>query len=537
MTGDRTRVQNHRQRQARLSLSGLILILAIVLFGPARDVRADDRFVLGERHTVGVVQLGDHKQLVQWIGPTVGDAAWPQIDEDLNTTIVLRVVPNGMPFLRKALTQTRVDGVALRGAGLTDGDFESLVASRSHLKTLMIASFNSLPPEELSDLTEQERSDLGNASLSPTALELIARLPDLETLAIRGYRLPPSRLQFLSGLNKLSRLEISDSDVTDEDLKSLANLSQLETLNLAGTQVTGGCLEHLRGCRQLRNLSLEDTQCGDALAAEFDEHGWPQLSAVYVGGCDMSADGVNALRDALPFTTVLDDDHSINKLMPLSADDAHAIRQYRSFVTSLAFFGGARMKFEEHRLQNLGFHPKRIPPRDSMKSLLAQVALLGDLTKLSLSHCEISDEAFDQLQSMDGLERLQTLSLSHSSVGDEAMKTVAALPGLKELTLTGTHVGDAGVQELSQLQNLEALSLEGTKITNEALEAIAALPRLRALSLEDTQITDEGARHLLEAARLELIDLSGTATSGALRYKLYRHLKAVQNASKDRTSS
>jgi hypothetical protein len=58
------------------------------------------------------------------------------------------------------------------------------------------------------------------------------------------------------------------------------------------------------------------------------------------------------------------------------------------------------------------------------------------------------------------------------------MKHLAGLKGLKRLSLSGTKVTDAGLEQLTGLTNLELLSVDGCPVTPQGLASVKkALPK------------------------------------------------------------
>lgn len=113
----------------------------------------------------------------------------------------------------------------------------------------------------------------GWPALEEGSLEVLASLPDLETLTldhamvpgIVGMPRPTDRAMPLIGrLAGLKHLSIVGSEVGDAGLASIANLKQLRSLALSGTRVTDAGLAQLRGLDQLEILELSHTEVTDA---------------------------------------------------------------------------------------------------------------------------------------------------------------------------------------------------------------------------------------------------------------------------------
>ncbi len=97
-----------------------------------------------------------------------------------------------------------------------------------------------------------------------------------------------------------------------------------------------------------------------------------------------------------------------------------------------------------------------------------------------------------------GFSNLRKLFLGFTNVGDEGLTHLARLTNLKHLDLRYTKVGDKGLAHLAGLTNLEDLTLFRTNVTDEGLVHLRHHASLRTLRLHGTQVTDAGIRELRE---------------------------------------
>ncbi|HEV3341496.1 MAG TPA: hypothetical protein VG125_14100 [Pirellulales bacterium] len=138
---------------------------------------------------------------------------------------------------------------------------------------------------------------------------------------------------------------------------------------------------------------------------------------------------------------------------------------------------------------------------------LRHVAALGEVRKLFLWDCQVTDRGLGHLQS---LARLEHLDLDGTGVGDGGLPALAALTRLKILNLNETRVTDSGLDWLAALPRLETLMLERTALTDAGLAKLARVTSLRELYLNDTCITDEGLLHIGSLRGLRYVDVQRT---------------------------
>lgn len=162
---------------------------------------------------------------------------------------------------------------------------------------------------------------------------------------------------------------------------------------------------------------------------------------------------------------------------------------------------------------------------------LPSIAQLRNLRTLEIQG-DVSDRGMDSLA---GLEVLESLSLESDRITSKAMPALAKLKNLKALTLSRTQIDDEGLRQLGTLkgltglhldesngisdkgvaflaglESLESLSLASTRITSKSVPTMARLRNLKCLVLANTQIDDEGLRRLADLKQLAVLELAGT---------------------------
>jgi len=84
------------------------------------------------------------------------------------------------------------------------------------------------------------------------------------------------------------------------------------------------------------------------------------------------------------------------------------------------------------------------------------------------------------------------LQMANEDVTDETMKYVSAARQLRELDISFSQVGDAGIAVLDELPNLQRLHLQQTRITDEGFQKhLANHPTLTELNLMGTKVSPE----------------------------------------------
>ncbi len=118
------------------------------------------------------------------------------------------------------------------------------------------------------------------------------------------------------------------------------------------------------------------------------------------------------------------------------------------------------------------------------------------LTRLSLNGTSITDAG---LQNLENLHRLQLLWMNETAVGDAGLAQLADLKGLQSLGLNKTEVTDAGLIHLRKMRDLKYLLLGHTQVTDAGLQHLRGLAKLKGFSLVGTRVTPVGVAELQTA--------------------------------------
>ena len=198
---------------------------------------------------------------------------------------------------------------------------------------------------------------------------------------------------------------------------------------------------------------------------------------------------------------------------------------------------------------------------------LRAVASMREVRRLDLAACRVGDSELVELDRMIGLESLalplaasdgiaptlvrmrslrdlslqatrvtasglatlprglRSLDLSGTSIGDAGVEHLRRLPGLKELWLDETSVGDKALRVISTRTTIEVLGLTGTAVTSGGLKHLAGLEKLTELHLGDTVIDDRALGLLIAMNQLKRLDVTDTDLSVAARKQLVEALR------------
>jgi hypothetical protein len=165
--------------------------------------------------------------------------------------------------------------------------------------------------------------------------------------------------------------------------------------------------------------------------------------------------------------------------------------------------------------------PARPAPRDVERRAAEWVLSAGGAVTVRLAETEQDARAVADLPAEDF--RVVAVSLVGTKVGDADLENLRGLPNLARLDLTGTPAGDAGLAHLQGLTSLTQLQLQHTQVSNHGLAHLRGLTRLEFLSLIGTEVSDAGLEHLRSLTNLRRLDLQATRLSDTG----LAHLKAL----------
>jgi serine/threonine protein kinase len=160
----------------------------------------------------------------------------------------------------------------------------------------------------LADLTSLEHLDLSSTlaatpskpRITDAGLRHLAPMSRLRVLLLHGLPLTDAGLVHLQSLPRLERLQLGATRVgTGEGLRGLKHL---KWLRLDSTPITDEALRHVAALTELEQLYLDGTAVSDMGLRHLT--GLPKLRVLNLHGTKVTADGVAALRLALPLVAV-----------------------------------------------------------------------------------------------------------------------------------------------------------------------------------------------------------------------------------------
>lgn len=125
----------------------------------------------------------------------------------------------------------------------------------------------------------------------------------------------------------------------------------------------------------------------------------------------------------------------------------------------------------------------------------------------------------EDLRHADALPKLTTFTMSKKEFDDKVAAEIAKLKRITRIVATGSTMTDKGLADLATMANLEVLHIGGamntpSTFTVEGLKALAKMPKLRDIDLSFSSVGDAGLAALKTAPRLGQIYLIGAKNIG-----------------------
>lgn len=292
----------------------------------------------------------------------------------------------------------------------------------------------------------------GSTSFNDEALRFLPPLPELQRLDWGGSFGDLGLRIICERCPKLEYLTVQPASFTREGLLPLTRLKALRRLTFGDGSIAGGDLEILSAIPALESLQL--TRC--KIGGSFDLSGLVNLTDLTLSSVDLVDSDVKTLAILTKLTSL-----------------------------------------------NLGSNSR------ITDAAIAELATLNKLTQLRAVSCKMKDLGGSGMPVFPALE----LCHVHGNVelGDTACLGLAKQKNLKSLYLSGTEVGDTGLQTLCEnLRHLTELNLADTKVTDAGTAALRRLDRIRSLWLDGTAITDAAVEHLKKLAALREFHVKNT---------------------------
>jgi len=131
----------------------------------------------------------------------------------------------------------------------------------------------------------------------------------------------------------------------------------------------------------------------------------------------------------------------------------------------------------------------------------------GNIVAVNLRGSWINDAEMLQLAALGDLERLD---LSHTRITDEGMLRLKSAPKIRDLNLFYAEwITDQGMTAIRDWKHLKRLNLRGTRISDGTLEIVGRITGLEALDISNTPVTDNGLDHLIPLVNLKELAMGG----------------------------
>ena len=375
-------------------------------------------------------------------------------------------------------------------------------------------AFPSDVPFDLHGMAELQSVDIQYAEIPQIVLK---DLPNLESVGLinnSGLRriefghLPKLRSVVIEGspllavadvrgltLDSLAVFDVVPSDSPDAVrsgrphcrlFPGLAHASALAKLNVAQTDLNAIQLEDIAGLSNLKSLDLSGTWLSDADLPRLKR--LTNLGALNLNDTNLTDAAVDVLQDMPSLASV--------ELCGTSITDAgvRRLKQLRPKLT-VTFDAGGRQ---------LG--------ADDLRGQIGE-ATIGQRTAIDVANPRNMGD--DDLRGLARLDVLRSLSLSGTHLTDAGLSSIALMRKLQSLDLTGTLVTDAGLAQIGRLGELRELNLSNTRVRGDELKRLAPLNQLISLDLSESDVSDTSLANLSMVPHLKRLSLSHTAVSDA----------------------
>jgi hypothetical protein len=134
--------------------------------------------------------------------------------------------------------------------------------------------------------------------ITAEGIAIIAKLPNLVHLRLRGVLVDDQAARFIGRMHKLRVLNLPQSDITDSGLAELSTLTNLVQLRIGSSQLTDKGIQTLKHFPKLVRVHLIDVPITDQGLEVFEQ--MPQLESLYIDGAELSDSAYQKLFRAHP---------------------------------------------------------------------------------------------------------------------------------------------------------------------------------------------------------------------------------------------
>lgn len=300
---------------------------------------------------------------------------------------------------------------------------------------------------------------------SSLSLDMLRRVNHLAKPGRRNRELairPLSSQWLWPGPVEVQSLTVA-SDATDDDLRALRGSKELIGLNIESKKITDAGLENLSQLTSLWSLFLASPRITDRGLQQLDAMG--SLQILELNNAHVSGKGIDRLTQFMSLNVLSLRDSSFGD------DDLATCAPSLLGVYTLDLSGtqitdgGILYLAPMTRLRYL-----RVAQTSITGKGLRALADLPSLLHLDLSATLVTDDDLPEPEQWGAITRLY---LANTSITDRGAARLARLP-IAELSLCGTGITDAGMEELSQSDALQTLDVHESRVTDDGVNRFKA---------------------------------------------------------------
>jgi hypothetical protein len=173
----------------------------------------------------------------------------------------------------------------------------------SKLEWLEIGGGTVRPSEiaKLKGCTSLARLYIHDINLGNDELAWLSSLTKLEALSLQRTGIKGNVLKNLAA-GDLTVLNLSGNEIVDDDMAQIARLKNLEVLALADTKITGAGIAKLEGMKRLNEFNIMRCTIHDRDMEPFLS--MPNLRIVYAEGCSLTDMGIQNVVSRFPMLAI-----------------------------------------------------------------------------------------------------------------------------------------------------------------------------------------------------------------------------------------
>ena len=347
--------------------------------------------------------------------------------------------------------------------------------------------------------------DITSAELTLADMQLIARLPDIETIRLVGPAVNDAYVETLRGLTTLHTVDIQNSSITDRSLVILAELPNIHTLrlrrNLNFTDRAITLFAEFPNLRELRILynaftpmalfdlgNLTTVRVLDLRALPITDStlmfigDLENLEELRVRSSSVTNNGVAHLKNCTNLRVLEFQDADVSTGLAEILKDFENLRFLRIF--RCAPFGpdaitelGMLTQLDTLELRGLACSPEA----------LRALKPLANLRSVEFSELGNVDSAV-LLEVLQAFPDLHTIRLFGIPADDTIAAHIATRTGMRRVLLPATAITDAGLEPLTTMEGLIALDIHANRIhiTPQGAMVLSKFRDLRQLTIPET---------------------------------------------------